>query len=852
MGVVVAATDDDLDRTVAVKVVTSFGEGGGSPRARARLLREARVLARISHPNVITVHEVGTVGEDVFVAMEYIDGGTLGEWVQRRERPWPELVRAWHAAGRGLEAAHEAALVHRDFKPANVLVSRDDRIVVTDFGIAGFADPISKSTAEDDLDGELTRPGATMGTPRYMAPEQHSRSDVDARSDQFSFCVSLWEAVYGTHPFDAGSLPALVAAVVDGRVQPVPTSSAAPSRLRRILERGLRLDPDERYPAMGQLLVDLEHLLGAGRRRRWTAGAALALGGVLAVGFVSGRQSTSVDDGCANARGDWAGIWDDDTRASVKAAFNEAQSEPLAQNWETFEAALDRYVAGANEAHTALCEAARVPEADPDLIETRRHCLQRARASLAALTRLIRGRDEAIVARALDTAADLPSVEICSSLAVSSKASRVPEELTDDVDIIETAVAEALAYGSAGAVEQGRRVLESHADLVESLGHAPTEALYHAALGSMYSPTDKARAEVEFRRAYVLATRSEDYQVALRAARLLATYATPPRVATFWGELAVAVSERAGIPMPFELSSARAIVARENGDLEDAEHWFLQAIEGASAASDLAGAHGNLGGFYGEQGRFEEAVEHTAKAVAFASEYYGPLHAQTLKWRVNVVGLDVLRGQYDRGVAGARALLEEQQAVLPPGHEALAITHGLIATGLRAQGRHADAREHAAESLRIHEQSSGEDSVRTLKAISALTADLANMGEDAEALALSERMLAVAGRVFPSSPEQKVHYVIRRAYLLGQADRIPEAAALLESSLVELAEIGESESTGSASLHATLGHWRLEQGELDEAREQLGHAQRLAEKSLLPASRTARLAEDLERLEEAE
>ena len=855
MGLVVAAADDDLGRTVAIKVVRPSGGGSTSPRSKQRLLREARAMARVSHPNVITVHEVGTMGTDVFVAMEFIDGGTLAHWLDERERSWSEIVETWLAAGRGLAAAHAAGLVHRDFKPANVLVSRDGRILVTDFGIAGFVNQREPASDESpEAIGSMTRTGSAMGTPRYMAPEQHEGTDVDARADQFAFCVSLWEAVYGTHPFGSQSVTELVVAVLGGRVQPVPPTATAPTRLRRILERGLSPDREHRYPTMDALLGELRHLLHAGRRRRWALGATVVLGGVLAVGFVSGRKldpAASVDP-CERAAGDWTGVWDNRLRAEVKAAFAETGEPTIALSWQPLEAALDAYVARTDQAHVALCESARLPDADPIVIEVRRRCLRRARVALGALTHLIEGREPTVLGNALDAAAELPDVDICASALVQSAALQVPEAIVEQVDTLDRVIAQAHALGRSGRVDEGLRLLETQADVVESLDHAPSQARFHVAMGRQYASVDVERAEAELRRGYVLATEGADLEVAFSAAYLLGAFSRSPRIAAFWVDMTAATAQRIGLAIPYKLSTTRALRAADRGDLEQAEHWFREALRASESPPDLAGAHGNLGSFLGESQRLEEARKHLHKAVELATEYFGALHPETLKWKLNAVALDILEGDVDRGIEGAQALLETLQSVLPGDHEQLAVTHGLVALGLRAAGRSGEARVHDEESLRIHMLTSGEESPRTLKALLALAGDLSRLGERDEALKLSERMVKVARTIYPSMPELRANYEIARAFHLGRSGHRAEAIAVLGALVGEFSEAGIDGGRWITQAHSELGHWLLEDGRLEAAREHLERAKAMAADTPMPEQAERQLAEDLERLQAPE
>ncbi len=256
MGVVVLARDPDLDREVAIKLLHRSFRG-----QQARLLREGQAVARLRHPNVVTVYDVGRHGAALFIAMEYVAGDTLRGWMHAHH-DWRAVVETFHAAGLGLAAAHKAGLVHRDFKPDNVLLDVDGRVVVTDFGLA-------QVDAEDvaPVDGvqptlELTAAGALLGTPAYMSPEQFRAEEVDARTDQYSFCVALWQALFGLRPFDppagAASLEVLAAAVCAGGIPQPPAHHDVPPWLIAALRRGLSVDRGERFASMDVLLAAIK------------------------------------------------------------------------------------------------------------------------------------------------------------------------------------------------------------------------------------------------------------------------------------------------------------------------------------------------------------------------------------------------------------------------------------------------------------------------------------------------------------------------------------------------------------------------------------------------------------------
>ncbi|MEO8549019.1 MAG: protein kinase, partial [Kofleriaceae bacterium] len=280
MGMVFAARDPELDRTVAVKLLFATTAGEEAKLAQQeRLRREAQVMAKLSHPNVAAVHDVGMLGDRLFVAMEYVEGVNLAEWLAT-PRALPEILAVFGDAARGLAAAHAQGVVHRDFKPENVIVGDDGRVRVVDFGIAKRVGPASESATKPL---GLTATNSAIGTPFYMAPEQYLGEPVDGRADQFSFCVALYAAVYGVRPFAGDTLDELIATALRGQLTPPPAPERVPAKLRRALERGLGAVPDTRFPTMEALLAAL--VVDPPRRRPYflvIAGVVLAGAGVTA------------------------------------------------------------------------------------------------------------------------------------------------------------------------------------------------------------------------------------------------------------------------------------------------------------------------------------------------------------------------------------------------------------------------------------------------------------------------------------------------------------------------------------------------------------------------------------------
>ncbi|AEI64646.1 serine/threonine-protein kinase [Corallococcus macrosporus] len=325
MGAVFAAYDPDLDRKVALKLLSVEARSADEEGGRARLLREAQAMARVSHPNVIPIYEVGTWDEQVFFTMELVPGGTLADWRREKPRSWREVLEKYLQAGRGLAAAHAVGLVHRDFKPANVLVGRDGRVYVTDFGLARPVDDLpleeqptlARVRASEEISRPLHEPlteaGVVLGTPPFMSPEQFRGEGLDARSDQFSFCAALYRALYNQRPFDPDELsraakalraaPGRQAAPLEpGAPSPIhepPGDARVPAWVRRAVMRGLSLAPDARFASMEALLEALSQEQQRARARRAGGVAVAAAALVGAVGGGLWFQSNV----CAGAEG---------------------------------------------------------------------------------------------------------------------------------------------------------------------------------------------------------------------------------------------------------------------------------------------------------------------------------------------------------------------------------------------------------------------------------------------------------------------------------------------------------------------------------------------------------------------
>jgi tetratricopeptide (TPR) repeat protein/predicted Ser/Thr protein kinase len=396
MGTVYVARDATLGREVAIKVHRA---AGGAQRLR----REAVAMARLAHPNVVTVFEVGDLGGRPFVVMEYITGTTLRAHLAATPRSVREVVALLIAAGEGLAAAHDAGLVHRDIKPENVLVGADGRARVGDFGLAreldSTDDPVAAPPSIEDLRTPVTQTGAVMGTPAYMAPEQFAGAPVDERADQFAFCVAAWEALWRERPFAGASYAELSAAICQGRRRPPPAVPKVPARIRAALERGLSVDPAARFPTLHALLDAMRP--PRGRRRRWLAAAAAIAAAAVAAALVVHRGAPSCE---LAGEAELAGF-----RLDLPALLREHGTPQIAARVEAIQRSfVERFRGQARQA----CAAERARQWSPELAARSRQCFAVA-GRTAALT--LAGGDPARPLDVLRRARRLRTEDQCTS-----------------------------------------------------------------------------------------------------------------------------------------------------------------------------------------------------------------------------------------------------------------------------------------------------------------------------------------------------------------------------------------------------------------------------------------------------
>ncbi|HEU4729642.1 MAG TPA: serine/threonine-protein kinase, partial [Kofleriaceae bacterium] len=463
MGVVVAAYDPVLDRWVALKLLHAT-----DPAADAALIQEAQAMARLAHPNVVAVHDAGTADGRVYLAMEFVDGGTLRAWRDAAPRTWREVRDRHVEAGRGLAAAHDAGLVHRDFKPDNVLVGGDGRARVTDFGLVRAA-----PAAHGDAPAHAT---TVAGTPRYMAPEQHRGERADARADQFAFCVALFEALWQRDPFEAGDAAARKARVLAGEVT-APPPGEVPARVAAAVLRGLDPDPARRHPSMRALLDEIARDPDLERRRRWRLiGVGLAGAALAAAIVVAAMPRGGVD--CAAAADALAPVWPA-RRPFVEIALARVPRPYAATTAGHAAGALDAWARAWRSARISACRATHERGIQSEaVLDARMRCLDHRLAAMATLVEVLATADAATLDGAIAAIEGLPSGASCGE--VEALAEQVPPPsdpfARQATEAVARDVARAAALATAGRYREGLSVIDAAHARAATLGHAPTLA----------------------------------------------------------------------------------------------------------------------------------------------------------------------------------------------------------------------------------------------------------------------------------------------------------------------------------------------------------------------------------------
>jgi tetratricopeptide (TPR) repeat protein/predicted Ser/Thr protein kinase len=726
MGVVYAAHDDELDRTVAVKVLRAdLARDDGS---RRRLLREAQAMARLSHPNVGHVYEVARHGGQVFIAMERVVGSTLRAWCRAPGRTWREVVRMHASAGDGLAAAHAVGLVHRDYKCDNVLVGEDGRPRVLDFGLA--RSDLEPSSSDDGItlpsggDGSrITRDGTVLGTPAYMAPEQHSGGSVDTRADQFSFCVALFECLYGERPFRGSSMAELRERV---RTQPPvsidPRAHGVPAGLHAAIVRGLAVDPDERHPAMTDLLAALrEHLRDPSRTRWIVVGvlAAAAVAGTIGLGREAMRRRAEI--ACARAGAEIDAVWGEAARSSVRAGLLQTAVSHARVTADKVLPMLDASANAWRDARTQACLAVDVDRTwDADLAAAATWCFDERRMELEALVAELADADAGTVENAVEAAASLSSIDPCLREGVLQRLPTPPAEHAEEIRSVHAELQRALALQLSGRSDDGLEIAEAAHDDANALAWPPLQAAAQLRLGFLlheegrYDAAERALEDAYFQALHAGANEVEaDAAVKLVATvgMRLARHAEGRRWSRH-AEAAIAeLGEGQQLRMADNLGNLALVLEAEASYAEaKAMHERALAIWEHELGPDhlmVAVGLGNLGIVQDSLGEFADARASYERALEIQERVLGPEHPDVAATLSNVASVHYATGAFDEARPLHERALAIRERVLGPEHPAVALSLNNLGTLLQATGAPDEARPLHERALRIREATLG-------------------------------------------------------------------------------------------------------------------------------------------------
>lgn len=852
MGVVYLARDPELDRQVAIKLLRRRDQEGPSEDTEQRLRNEARAMARVNHAHVVHVHDVGRYGEQLFIAMEYVEGSTLTRWLEDT-RTWSELLRVFIDAGEGLAAAHEADLVHRDFKPDNVLLGDDGVVKVTDFGVAVAAAVDPWETAATLRPSEADDPDApsVVGTLRYMSPEQLRGQALDARSDQFSFCVALYEALVGQHPFARKHPGALLTAIMTAERWPLPGDHGVPRWLLKVIERGMHPKPEQRWPSMRALLDRLRDD-PAVRRRRWLLGATATVG--LAVGaFVVGREATLRASGdrsdeqreqarraaaCVEEGDGVDALWNDEVRARLHEGLASVDVSYAKDTADKVLPYFDAQVEAIRRAQTEACLDAQVRQVwDEELHQLATWCLDERRLELESMARELGEADERSVSQAVKAAATLLETQSCRNAHRLRLTPIPPDDPALFIDV-RRQLSMASAQSLAGRYDDALATTTEALAVAEATGWPALVVAARYRHGRSLELTGSyAEAEAVLEQAYFEAARVGAVELQASIGQHLAfTVGDRSRrhdEGILWGKhTAVALD---ALQEPEDglrramLDGTLGVIHGLAGDFAEATRLLtrnlahLEALFGPDHP-ELISALNNQANIHQGTGALERSQALHERALAIVTASLGPEHPQIAVTLSNLSIVHQRRGAYREAIEATERAIDILESALGAEHPTVASALTGLGNVYLETGDYAQAISIFERARVLFENSVGEDHEITGRLLNNLAIAHEELGEYDEAIELTERALAIKEVTLGSDhPEiaTTLNNLASARWAIGERE---QARRLFERSLaIREATLGPEHSDVAGSLSGLAGVLRAE-GEPERARALLDRA----------------------------
>jgi tetratricopeptide (TPR) repeat protein len=823
MGVVYSAFDPELDRKVAIKLLQAQ-HGGSESGGQSWLLREAQAMARLAHPNVVAVYDVGVMSADhVFVAMELVEGETLRVWL-KRPKPWREIVAVMRAAGAGLAAAHAAGLVHRDFKPDNVLVGRDGRARVMDFGLARLHAGDDRATRPSDLhidsksplSERLTAAGALLGTPAYMAPELYGGQSADARADQFAFGVAMYEALYRVRPFERQAL------VEKRATAPQPPASAKiPPWLARIVLRAIAIDPAQRYASMDEMIAELAVDPDRARRRVLIGAAAiLGCGAAVTAGFAL-RGGSAPDQRCTDAPAKLARAWNPAARTALESSFH-ALGKPFVDDAiKGTEKAIDAYANAWVAMQTETCKATRVHGDQSEVVLTvRMQCLDVRLVELKTLVDLFAHADTAVALGAITAVQKLSPLADCADTAALLAPDPLPKDpaMRGAIVSVQAKLAEARATYKASRLNEALALVDAIAPEVERVQHRPTEAMFHFIRGQLlWVLQDREKGEPELQKAVYAAEAGKADEIKVDAFLQLTNLANEAGrfdIAAERLQQASAALTRLGTKWDLKVR-----VQASEALLYSRQSQYDKAIPAARRASELAEQHTET-----PSRAYASLVEatilsgsaHPADALALFRkvlayhESFGHRRAEVAATLANMATAEMLLGKLDDAIAHLQDAVGINEAIY--GRESLDVARSLsaLSAAQAATGKINTALTTNQEALAIAEKVTGEDSELFATIIGQIADNEINLGKHDEALPYLDRALAIQTKKLGPAHVQTLTMALTKCDALSAAGK---HAAAIQTCNTALATAEQAFGKTNALLFLFCAHTGLAQFE---------------------------------------
>ena len=845
MGIVYKAYDPQLDRQVAIKLVGFSSKSSKSlARKRDRLLREARAMSQLSHPNVVIVYDVGTVDERVFIAMELVEGQTLKRWIAAHKPSVQEIVKTLIAAGRGLAAAHQQGLIHRDFKGDNVIVGSDGRVRVLDFGLARATQEYKNRTmdlaildsnlSEDESDpslghsgdpmhSPLTEAGKLVGTPNYMAPEQFLDSEVDERADQFSFCVVLYESLFGYRPFRANSRKQLANKVIRGLLEAPPSDSAVPKWLRNIVMKGLSNLPQDRYASMDELLQELSHD-PAQRRRRW-----LMVVGTIGLVLVSiwsiwGRRSnycqqrpTWVDSG-----------WNIKQVQKVQKAFQLVGRNYADDAFIRVKRGMAEYKNKLSQMHQSACEATRVHGTQSEhLLDLRMFCLSQLAKEMEELSEIFVQANADVVQKAVHAVSKLTAVDHCANTKrlILNNPDPADPATRQGVALIQRKLARTKALSIAGLYSKSVEIALAALADCQSLDYPAIKAKALFWLGkALRLNGDYDRAQERLTQSYLVAQASGMDTLVINAMSELVflvgylKHQTKP--AHMLADLAKAVIQRIGgdDELLADLLIKEGSVFYRQGQFEKSlvnARRALEKWEKVRGPEDLhiAVILNNMGTDLSNQGRLELALKYHRRSMAIHVAALGESHPYVGMNRYNIGRIYHRQHNLEAAVQYYKKALEIWQVAHGQIHPQVSMAHVELGSAYIDQGRYLAARTHLEACVEIRTQCYGAQHLETAQCLAAQGSMYVGLGEYSKALSAIKQSLksAQVSTLPPTFNTVRARLVQGEAHLgLGQILAAKKSYNLALQAVTE--DVDRLVDLELARLHFGLAQvqWRLE------------------------------------------